>query len=258
MKENQQSQAAKGAGLLGIIGIILLKFKALPLFLLNGLSLVKLGWLFKGAFTLVVSFGVYFALYGWQYAIALIGLIFIHEMGHFIYMKFKGLDPDVPVFVPLVGAYTAMNKMPTDQFTSAMVAIAGPFVGGLGALLCLVIGISLSAKFLIAAAHIGFFLNLIQLVPVKPFDGGFIAESISKWLYIPGVIMLALLALLLQSFLLTIITVIAIFTAIKAFKRPPLLPSVSHFQRIFIGFFYFGLAAALAYLYLSCESANLS
>lgn len=242
------------AGVLGVLGVILLKFKGAALIALKALSLVKLGWLLKGFSSMALSLGIYIMMFGWRYAVTIIILLYIHEMGHFIFMHFYGLKPKAPVFVPFVGAYTAMTTIPGDLATHAWVAYAGPFIGGIAAFASYWLGIATGNTFLIAAANTGAILNLLQLVPIKPFDGGFIAQSISRWLFIPGALLLAYLAWTLRSPLLIIIAVVAIFVMISQMRkgedpeaaRYPTTP----IQRIFISVSYIGLAIALAYLFM--------
>ncbi|MBX9878072.1 MAG: hypothetical protein K2Y22_06390 [Candidatus Obscuribacterales bacterium] len=203
---------------------------------------------------MALSLGIYTMMFGWKYAITIIVLLYIHEMGHFIVMHFYGLKPKAPVFVPFVGAYTAMSTVPGDLATHAWVAYAGPFIGGLAAFASFLLGVTTGNTWLIAAANTGAILNLLQLVPIKPFDGGFIAQSITKWLFIPGAILLGYLALTLRSPLLIIIAVASIFVMFSQFRkgadpeaeRYPATP----IQRIFISLSYIGLAIALTYLFM--------
>ena len=242
------------AGIVGVLGLLLLKFKGAAFIALKALSLVKLGWLLKGFSTMALSLGIYTMMFGWPYAITIIILLYIHEMGHFIFMHFYGLKPKAPVFVPFVGAYTAMSTIPGDLATHAWVAYAGPLIGGIAAFASYWLGVTTGNTYLIAAANTGAILNLLQLVPIKPFDGGFIAQSITRWLFIPGAILLAYLAWTLRSPLLILIAVVAIFVMISQMRkggnpeatRYPATP----IQRVFISISYIGLAIALTYLFM--------
>jgi Zn-dependent protease len=112
-------------------------------------------------------------------------------------------------------------------------------------------------KWLMAAGSTGFWLNLLQLVPAKPLDGGFVVQAISKWLLLPGAIMLLALALILHSTLLLIISVIAGIAVVKQlFTRSAAMQNVDEpipatpVQKFVIGFAYVSLAGMLAYLYV--------
>jgi Zn-dependent protease len=144
--------------------------------------------------SMVVSLACYWYSYGVASAIALTLIILVHEMGHFVYMHKERLHPRYPFFVPYLGAFVSMTNVPQDPMMRAWVSLAGPLVGGLGALACYCAGMITGSSYLVVAANYGFLLNLLQLVPLRPFDGGFIAESVSKWLLIPGAACVALLA----------------------------------------------------------------
>lgn len=254
--EAQKGVAAK-AGVFGIIAVVLLKFKVYIFAALKALSFTKFAWIFKSFGTMILSVGVYTMFFGWRYAVTLVALIYVHEMGHYIWMKAKGLNPNAPVFVPMLGAYTAMQKLPPDLATHAWVAWAGPFVGGLAALFCYWLGMTTGNVFLVAAANTGAILNLMQLLPVKPFDGGFIAQSLSRWLFIPGVILLLLLAFSMHSILLMIIAGGSVFALIAQHRAGAdatgdMIPA-SGVQKFFISLGFIGLAAALAFLYWQSE-----
>lgn len=224
--EAHSGKKGKGAllGGLGILGILALKYKALLFGALKGMSLLKGVYLLKGASSLLLSLGLYTAFYGWKFAVTLILLIYIHEMGHYIYMKMEGLNPSAPVFVPFLGAYVAMKNLPDNKATHAWVGYAGPFVGGMAAAACYFIGLKTDNDFLVAAANLGFVLNLFQLIPVKPFDGGFVAECVSKWLLLPGTIVLIILTIMYQSFILLIVCGFSIYRVFKLFKEESKAP----------------------------------
>jgi len=255
-------------GSLGILGVILLKFKFYIFAGLKALSFLKVGWLLSP----IISIGFYAMLFGWPYAIAIMVLLLIHEMGHYIWMKALGLNPKLPIFIPGVGAYVAMTKLPPDQATHAWVALAGPLVGGLGCTILFWLGAHSGNTWLLAAGSTGFFLNLMQLIPAKPLDGGFVIQAVSKWLLIPGVAIMLAAAYMLQSVLLLIISGFSILSLMHQFmtmykkadaaKYGPtsasettaptsavdLTPATVP-QRVLIAFAYLSLAGMLSYLY---------
>lgn len=144
---------------------------AAPLVLLAGIGL-KFGGFTLKFFGIFLAVGGYALLWGWQFAVGLVGLILVHELGHFLEAKRLGLDPALPVFVPFLGAYVALRNAPFDPWRSARVSLAGPIVGGAGALALLVAGEALDERLLRALAYTGFFLNLFNLLPVAFLDGG--------------------------------------------------------------------------------------
>lgn len=212
-------RAGTAVGILGLLAVLALKFKVGIVAAFKVLSFIKFGWLLSSFSTMFLSVGLYAMLWGWPYALALVLLLLIHEMGHYIWMKALGLNPSAPIFVPGLGAYVAMNNMPDDEAQHAWVAIAGPLVGGLGCAALYWAGIHTDNHWLMGAGSTGFMLNLFQLIPAKPFDGGFIISAISRWLLVPGTLLLFALTFLIHSPLLLIISVISVFVLIKQFMQ---------------------------------------
>jgi hypothetical protein len=247
--QNNEGKKKEGTllGGLGVIGILLFKFKA-ALF-----AIFKFGWLAKSFLSIILTIGIYSMFFGWPYAVAVVLLILIHEGGHFIWMQALGLGPKAPIFIPGVGAFTAMNNLPPDAVTRAWVAFAGPLVGGVCSAAMYWGGGQLNNGWLMAAGSFGFMLNLLQLIPAKPLDGGFVVLAISRWLLLPGSILLCAVALMFHSILFGIIGVFSLFKAVKQlFGRdtvednvvPATIP-----QRFVIGVAYLALAGMLGYLF---------
>jgi len=115
---------------------------------------------------------------GPRLAMGLIAILFAHEMGHFIEAKRQGLNPALPVFIPFLGAYVAIRNARINPWQHALVAIAGPFAGGLAAAAVWVVGEAEGSRLLQALAYFGFMLNLINLAPLWILDGAQITRSI--------------------------------------------------------------------------------
>jgi Zn-dependent protease len=143
-----------------------------------GFLLVKFGAFAIKFFGIFISVGGYALLFGWQFAVGFVGLILVHELGHYVEASRQGLKPSLPVFIPFLGAYVAMKNAPFDPWKNLLVSAAGPLVGGLGALAVWGAGEAMDSRLLIALAYTGFLLNLLNLVPIRPFDGGFIWRSV--------------------------------------------------------------------------------
>ena len=152
-----------------------------PIIFIGGLAL-KLGSLAKFA-AVFVAFGGYTLIWGWKFALGVVVLIFVHELGHFLEAEREGLKPDWPVFIPFLGAYVKHTR--GNPWQTARVAIAGPILGGVGALACYVIGRVDHSNLMLALAYFGFLLNLINLLPVSILDGGSVWRS-TKWLWRGG------------------------------------------------------------------------
>jgi Zn-dependent protease len=146
-----------------------------PLAVIGGL-VVKLGASLKflGIF---LSVGGYALIWGWTFGIGLVLLILIHELGHYLEARRQGLNVSLPVFIPFIGAYVALRNVPFDPWRNAKVALAGPVLGGVGSLAVFAAGEATDSRLLLAIAYTGFFLNLINLVPIGILDGGRILQS---------------------------------------------------------------------------------
>jgi Zn-dependent protease len=162
------------------------------LLLLSSLKFSKL--LFSGG-TMLLSLGVYAWLYGWKYAAGFIALLFIHEMGHYIAARQRGLPVGLPTFIPFLGAWIELKQMPHDAQTEAYVGLGGPLLGTVGALLCYLLarGQDGDSGWLLAVAYAGFFLNLFNMIPLSPLDGGRITAVLSPRIWLLGAPMLAAL-----------------------------------------------------------------
>ena len=152
-----------------------------PLVFLIGLA-AKLGSLAKFA-AIFVAFGGYALIWGWRFALGVVALIFVHELGHYLEAARERLNPQWPVFIPFLGAYVKHTR--GNPWQTARVAIAGPILGGVGALVCFALGEAKSSDLLVALGYFGFVINLINLLPFGILDGGSVWRS-TRWLWRGG------------------------------------------------------------------------
>jgi Zn-dependent protease len=146
-----------------------------PIAALLGIA-VKFGFLFLKFAALFVSVGAYALIWGWRFGVGIVVLILVHEMGHYIVAKQQGLDPGLPMFIPFFGAYVQFRN--TNPWKHSIIVLAGPFAGGLGAAACLLVGDLQNSDLLRALAYFGFFLNLVNLIPIGILDGGAILRCV--------------------------------------------------------------------------------
>lgn len=216
------------------------------------LSAAKLGKILTVVGTMLLSIGVYAMAYGWRYAVGFVLLIFVHEMGHFIAAKQKGLNVGVPTFIPFVGAWIQLKEQPMNAETEAYVGFAGPLVGTLGALGCYFLGRNLNEEWYVALAYSGFVLNLFNLIPLSPLDGGRITAVLSPRVWFFGVPVLVWAYMTWPSPMLIVIAIFALPQLMQAFKYNPALPENAAYYgtsletKITYAVFYLGLAAFLA------------
>ena len=125
----------KWLGPLGLVLVLIFKFAAKLKFVI--LPLLK--WLpvaLKTGGTMFLSIGVYAMTWGWRFALGFVLLLLVHECGHLIAARRVGLKVGAPVFIPVMGAFSALKDMPPNAWIEAQVAIGGPLVGAAGALAC--------------------------------------------------------------------------------------------------------------------------
>ncbi len=154
------------------------------LFLL--LNAAKLGPILKTGGTMLLSVVVYAFVFGWWYAVGFVLLLLVHELGHYVVARREGLDVGVPTFIPFVGAWIELKEQPLSVGQEARIAFGGPFVGTAGALVVLLFALQQHSLLLLALANAGFFINLFNLVPITPFDGGRIVAILSPKIWFLG------------------------------------------------------------------------
>jgi len=125
---------------------------------------------------------------GLVFSTGLVVLIPVHELGHVLAMRYYGLRAGPPVFIPFLGAVINLRQRPKDAFQEAVVGIAGPIAGTLGALVCLFWYQRTHSDLALVLSYFGFILNLFNLLPVPPLDGGRVTAAVSPWIWLPGLL----------------------------------------------------------------------
>lgn len=178
----------------------------------------KFGKLLPTAGSMLLSIGAYALMFGWRYAVGFVLLIFVHEMGHYIAALRRGLDVGAPMFIPFVGAWVELKSLPHDAETEAYVGLGGPFIGTLGALVCFGLAREFDSSLLLALAYAGFFLNLFNLIPLSPLDGGRITAVLTPRIWLVGVPVLIGLFIRSPNVLLVLIAVMAAPKVLEAWR----------------------------------------
>jgi Zn-dependent protease len=173
----------RALGALMALGVVLLKVGAK----LKGILLLlpKLKILTTSA-TMLVSIAAYSLIWGWRFAAGFVVLLLVHELGHVIQLRREGIRASAPMFIPFLGALVAMKEMPKDAAAEARVGLAGPVLGTVGALVPLGLWALTGNELFQALAFVGFFLNLFNLLPVLPLDGGRAMAALSPWMWFAG------------------------------------------------------------------------
>jgi Zn-dependent protease len=148
-----------------------------PIAVVIGL-VIKFGFAVVKFFSIFISVAAYALIWGWKFAVGFVLLILVHELGHFFEARRQGLEATWPTFIPFFGAFVLIKNAPLNPWRNALVALAGPALGGVGAAVCWGIGDATDSNLFRALAYAGFLINLINLVPVGILDGGAVWRSI--------------------------------------------------------------------------------
>ena len=164
---------ANAGGAAGVIGLLLWKLKFVVVFILTKLKFLAFGLTKAGtAFTMILSLGVYWAAWGWRFALGVILTMYVHEMGHVASLRRYGIAATAPMFVPGLGAFVRLKQTLQSPREDARVGLAGP-IWGLGATLATyALYLALGWPVLAAVARFSAWLNLFNLLPVWQLDGG--------------------------------------------------------------------------------------
>jgi Zn-dependent protease len=236
------------AGILAFLGLVLSKLSYIGFLLLK----------FKGLWLTVITTGltalIYAQLFGWAFGVGIVLLILVHESGHVVVARVMGMPVTLPVMIPFLGAFVSMKQQPKTVAQESVMAIGGPILGTVAAGLCylgyLATPNSSTGQLLRALAYFGFLINLFNLVPVTPLDGGRVLSVLSKWFNVAGLAIAAGL-LLFGNFHSPVLFLVLIFGAFSTFQRfrstvqNPAYYSVSPQTKLTIGLLYLGLLLAL-------------
>ncbi|HKQ62367.1 MAG TPA: site-2 protease family protein [Candidatus Polarisedimenticolaceae bacterium] len=225
-------------GIGAALALILGKFKFLAL--LGGL--LK----FKTLGSMLLSIGLYAVDWGLPFACGFVLLILVHELGHVVALRREGIPAGAPVFIPFVGAFIAMQGRPRDAYVEAKVAIGGPLLGSLAAWATLAAGLAAGQGLLVTLGHAAILLNLFNLIPVSPLDGGRIAGAFSRGFWFAGYALGIAALVLTRSPLLLIVLAVGLITLWQRLRHPvPGYDAIPRAQRLAMGLAYAALVVGL-------------
>jgi Zn-dependent protease len=239
----------RGGGGIAALAVLLAKFGVKIKFVL--LLLPKLKILTTSG-SMLVSVAAYSLIWGWKFALGFVVLLFVHEMGHVIQLRREGIKASAPVFIPFLGAAVWAKSLGGNALAEARVGLAGPVLGSLGAAACIPLASATGSDFWRALAFTGFFLNLFNLLPVVPLDGGRAMAAMTPWMWFAGLLAVLVLAF---SYPNPIILLIALLAAMETWRRWRSLKSgdegvrayyrVPRLHRALVAAVYLGLIALL-------------
>jgi Zn-dependent protease len=233
---------------LGGAALLLLKFGAKLKALLLLLPKIKV---LTTSGTMLVSIAAYSLIWGWKFAVGFVLLIFVHEMGHVLQLRREGIHASAPMFIPFMGAVIWAKSLGDNAAAEARVGLAGPILGSLGAAALIPVADATGNDLFRALAFTGFFLNLFNLLPVVPLDGGRAMAALSPWMWFVGFAALVALVFVFPN---PIMLLILILGALETWRRwqerksgaNPDYYKVSPRARVVIALVYVGLIALLA------------
>jgi Zn-dependent protease len=198
---------------LGAAALLAVKFAAKLKALLLLLPKIKV---FSTSATMLVSIAAYSLIWGWKFAVGFVALLFVHEMGHVIQLRREGIEASAPMFIPFMGAVVWAKSLGDNAAAEARVGLAGPVLGSLGAAALIPIANATGNDLFTALAFTGFFLNLFNLLPVVPLDGGRAMAALSPWMWFVGFAGLVALVFVFPN---PIILLIVLFGAMETWRR---------------------------------------
>jgi Zn-dependent protease len=228
-------------------------------FIALGILLWKLKFLFAALFkfkifttsaSMLVSVAAYAWIWGWKFAVGFVLLLFVHELGHVLELRRQGVPASAPLFIPFLGAVVGMNQMPKNARKEAQVALAGPILGSLGAAAVWGVGEAYDSDLLVALAFTGFLLNLFNLLPVLPLDGGRVVAALHPALWAVGFAALVVLTIFFPNPILVLVIVIGGLELWRRWRERAQPGGRAYYelaagQRIAVAVTYIGLAVAL-------------
>jgi Zn-dependent protease len=245
----------RNRGLLGGLGALLIgalaygKYAVLLLFKIPALA--TLG-------SALVSVAAYSLWGGPWFAVGLVLMIFVHEMGHVVEIRRQGMQATAPIFIPFLGAAIFQRSHAQSPMRQAQIGIAGPIAGTIGATAALVLYGSTHWTVLLGWAYLGFLINLFNLIPFGMLDGGWILAPVSKWVQVAGLAVLVYLSITgLVSALVIIIVVLGIPVVLQRFRNRSVdayLTSEPAVQRYAMGGAWLALVLFLSYFFFQTES----
>ena len=188
-----------------------------------GLLIFKLGKIGPTMISMIIAFFFYAVFFGPVFGVGVVLLILVHEMGHVAFSKAEGVPMSLPVFLGPFGAFTTMRRRPADARQEAIIALGGPLVGTAAAILLFVFAEAMQPgslqSLLLALAYFGCFINLFNLIPMSPLDGGRIATALSRWMNVLGLVIMALFVVFLSNPFALLLLILGGITTIQRFRN---------------------------------------
>jgi Zn-dependent protease len=192
-------------------------------FLKYGLFILKFGKIGPTLISMFIAFFFYALFFGPVFAIGVVLLILVHEMGHVVFSRAEGVPMSLPIFLGPFGAFTRVRRRFTDARQEAIIALGGPLVGTAAAILLFVFAEAIQPGklqlLLFALAYFGCFINLFNLIPLSPLDGGRIATAVSRWMNVVGLVIMAAFVLFFGNPFALLLLIVGGITTFQRFRN---------------------------------------
>ena len=209
----RRSALKRALGPLAAIGLLLVKFGAK---LKTVLLLLPKAKFLTTSGSMLVSVVAYQLIFGWLFSVGFVLLLLLHELGHVIQLRREGIKASAPMFIPFLGAVISAKSMGDDAAAEARVGLAGPVLGTIATLVPLGLWLATGDEFWRALAYIGFLINLFNLLPVLPLDGGRAMAALSPWVWFVGFAGLVALTVFFPN---PILLLVLLFGGIESWRR---------------------------------------
>ena len=203
--------------------------------------------------SMLVSVGAYSLIWGLPFAAGFVALLFLHELGHYIQLRREGVRPSGMVFIPFLGAALGTRSLGGSALAEARVGLAGPVLGTLGCLVPVGLWVATGNDLFQALAFTGFFLNLFNLLPVVPLDGGRAMAAMAPWMWFVGFGAIVALVIIWPNPILLLIALLGGYETYRRWKQRKKgeegnaeYYSVKPAHRLLVAGVYVGLIIALA------------
>jgi Zn-dependent protease len=238
-----RSRTRRLLGPIAVLGALLLKFKGALL------ALLKLKFLATSG-SMLVSVAGYAVFWGWKFAVGFVALLLVHELGHVLEARRQGLATGGVYFIPFLGAVMLLKQQSQDAGRAAWLGLAGPLLGSAAAALTWAVGVATGSDLLVALAFTGFLLNLFNLIPVMPLDGGWATAVFHPLFWAFGLGGVVVLFAIYPNPILLLVAALGAWELWKRWKRrgqgDTAYHDVSPRRRAAIAIVYLGLAGLLA------------
>jgi Zn-dependent protease len=200
---------------------------------------------------MLVSIVAYSWLFGWVLATGIVLILLIHELGHVLMALVLKIRIGYPIFYPGVGAIIDLHQITPGPVDNALLGISGPIFGTIASAFCWGIYALTGVHYWAELAFMGMMFNLFNLIPLGEMDGGRVSAVLSRWLCVPGYLLLGALAWFVRTPIILLSLVFMLPKVVEVFKKKQHLSTADQrvlpSDRLIIGTVYLFLICFLTF-----------